>query len=342
MKTRNALKRVILAVDLKAEDPKLTKRLWKSLQEVLPDKTAQIEPVAILNREDAAVGNVLKSSIGRLKTAAERHLTDKLKEMGLTRLAPAKVIFADGSSTSRAVGALLDHAKKTRADLIAISSHSKKGVRRLFLGSFAETLSLQSDIPLLIVNPHQTKTSGKLQTVLFPTDFSPASKDGLLSVCKKLKGRKANVILFHQIEMFYQVFAEPFGVPVSVPVTSLAEEMRQKQTIGKTWCEELRKQGFTSTLMIGKTEKSPADAIVSTAKRCNANLVVMVSQTSKAGSVVLGSVTRQVIRNSPTPVWTVHPRPELKRQKVETRQITKGSAAAVASLPSTGIRASFH
>lgn len=85
-------KRVILAVDLKAEEPKLTEKIWSVLKPFLKNGNAVVEPVTILNREDAAMGNYFKNRIGKLRTATERHLGEQLAEMGLEGLvAPRKL-----------------------------------------------------------------------------------------------------------------------------------------------------------------------------------------------------------------------------------------------------------
>ena len=47
--------------------------------------------------------------------------------------------------------ALLDVAKNTSADLIVMGSHGRTGLKRLWLGSVAESVVQEATIPILIV-----------------------------------------------------------------------------------------------------------------------------------------------------------------------------------------------
>jgi nucleotide-binding universal stress UspA family protein len=294
--------RIILAVDLKAKDLKLTKRIWAALQPLLKKGTV-VEPVSILNREDAAVANTSKA---RLRDATELHLSEKLAEFGLKQLAPAKVLFADGSSNQRAVMALLAHATETGCDLIAISSHSRTGAMRFFLGSFAETLSLQSPIPLLVVNPSQRTDSGKSKNILFPTDFSDESKAGLEIVCDTFGKEKRKIVLYHKYESPAPAYVAPL-LSYPIPKSVLDENYGRFETTGKQWCKELKDRGIACELIVDRKGGPVPEAILSVAKKQKAQMIAMVAKTGKVGAALLGSVTRQILRGSTVPVWVVHP-----------------------------------
>lgn len=310
-------KHVLLTVDLKAEEPKLTERVWSVLKPLLKSGEAVVQPVTILNREDAAMGTYLKNRIGSLRAATERHLAEKLTELGVQGLAAPKVIFADGSSNQRAVMALLKYAKKVEADLIAVGSHSRQGVERLFLGSFAETLSLQSPIPLLVVNPNQRPIVERLNTVLFPTDFSEKSREGLDIVCNSLRGTKRKLVLFHSYVYPVQFYMDPFAAyPISQSMVD--EEFNEMKAKGEEWCKELRGLGLNCKFIIDRKSLTAADGILAAMRREKAGMIAMVSATGKWGTRLLGSVTRQVLRSSMRPVWVVHPSESSNKNKVVT------------------------
>lgn len=306
MNTNHKVRRVILAVDLKAEDMSLTKRVWEALKPLTPVENTVIEPVTILSREDAAIGTLLKSRIGTLRIATERHLGEKLAEMGLKNLASPKVIFADGSSTQRAVTALIDYAKKTDCALIAVSSQSKKGLDRLFLGSFAETLSLQSPIPMLIVRPNERITSGNLKRILFPTDFSQKSKEALNKVCSAFPEYKPEITLYHSYTIPIQFYMEPFAA-FPLPESVIEEEYKKIESLGKNWVREIKNKKFPCKIIIDRKSQVVSDGVLYAAKRIKADMIAMASTTGKLGATLLGSSTRQVLRNSRRPVWVVHP-----------------------------------
>lgn len=53
--------------------------------------------------------------------------------------------------TGPAADAIVDQAKKGRADLIVIGTHGRRGVRRLVMGSDAEQVVRASPVPVLLV-----------------------------------------------------------------------------------------------------------------------------------------------------------------------------------------------
>ena len=53
--------------------------------------------------------------------------------------------------TGPAADAIVDQAKKARADLIVIGTHGRRGMRRLVMGSDAEQVVRNSPVPVLLV-----------------------------------------------------------------------------------------------------------------------------------------------------------------------------------------------
>lgn len=308
------LKRIILAVDLKAEDLTLTARLWDAIKPLVKEGTV-VEPVSILNQEDLAIGGLLRNRIGTLRSATERHLTEQLKSLGIKNLAAPRVLFANGSSTQRAVVTLMNYAKKSSADLIAVSSHSRKGMKRFLLGSFAESLSLQSTIPVFVVNPAQRRTVTKSKVVLFPTDLSEESKQGLEMACQAFATRKPKIILFHSYLFPKRFLMEPF-VSSPLPQSAIEEDFKSIKSTGESWCADLRAKGFACEWVIDRKSAYVVDSVLSAVSRYKAEMVVMVSHTSRIGAALLGSVTRGVLRSCPRPVWVVHPTHKAKARKV--------------------------
>ena len=334
MKINHQPKRIILAVDLKAEDPTLTKRVWAQLKPLLKNENTLVEPVTILNRDDAAVGSLLKNRIGSLRAATERHLGARLKEMGLENLAPPRVLFADGSSTQRAVMALLDYAKKIECNLIAVSSHSRHGFDRIFLESFAETLSLQSPVPLFVVRANQKVISGKLKKILFPTDFSVKSKEALNIVCKSFSETKPKITLFHSYSLPFQNYMEPF-ISYPLPQSAIEEDYKNIARLGKDWAQELKKRGFACEVILDRKSSFVTAGILAALKKSKAELVALVSSTGKWRAKLLASTTRQVLRSSPRPVWVVHPENRKEGEKaVKLRQNSQRGMPLVATFAS--------
>lgn len=74
--------------------------------------------------------------------------------------------------------------RQESADLLVIGTHGRHGMAKLFFGSIAEQIFRQTDCPVLTFGPHTDGrpwfgTPSRQRTLLFATDFGPASLHGL-------------------------------------------------------------------------------------------------------------------------------------------------------------------
>lgn len=65
-----------------------------------------------------------------------------------------------------------------KVDLIVLGTHGHGGLRHLVLGSVAEQIFRRAACPVLTVGPgaHDGLAQGKLNTIVYATNFSPASR----------------------------------------------------------------------------------------------------------------------------------------------------------------------
>jgi nucleotide-binding universal stress UspA family protein len=94
---------------------------------------------------------------GWLKTVHEQAETIVLDAAAQLRAkgVPAKTEVVEGHPTD----AILQVAKKQGGDIIVMGSHGRTGLRRLFLGSVAETVLRSADIPVLVVRQTRAKAA---------------------------------------------------------------------------------------------------------------------------------------------------------------------------------------
>jgi nucleotide-binding universal stress UspA family protein len=83
------------------------------------------------------------------RRSAKRRLAAPLSRVRQERVR-AKAIFSEGLPASE----ILRAARRTRADLIAMGTHGRRGVSRLFLGSVAERVERGSRCPVITVPAH--------------------------------------------------------------------------------------------------------------------------------------------------------------------------------------------
>jgi nucleotide-binding universal stress UspA family protein len=89
--------------------------------------------------------------------------------------------------------------RKYGIDLIVIGTGGRKGLGKLLLGSVAEEVFRNAECPVLTVGPHVTRwrTEGKLQHILFGTDFGPESLHGLPYAISLAEKNRALLTLLH-------------------------------------------------------------------------------------------------------------------------------------------------
>ena len=111
----------------------------------------------------ADIGTVLESMRAAGKKAIDegRELARKANVEADTAL-----VEAHGRVVSKAI---LDQAKKFRADLIVMGTHGRRGLNRMILGSDAERVLREADVPLLLVRANgvtkkRTKRSSGAKT----------------------------------------------------------------------------------------------------------------------------------------------------------------------------------
>lgn len=134
------------------------------------------------------------------------------------------------------------------------------------------------------------------KTILFATDFSPASTVAFGVASALARDYKARMIVLHVIEPVRMGFAE-FNTYVG-PDEDKGMAMEQLRAI--------KAPAPTVTIEHRLLEGEPATVIVETAAETGADLVVMGTM-GRTGltRLVMGSVAEEVLRRSPCPVLTV-------------------------------------
>ena len=110
------------------------------------------DTVAFSSPEGAGVNVVLDA----LRASGHEVLEKAAARARRARL-QAKTVLVD-NFTGRVAEAIVEQAKRWRADLIVMGTHGRRGVNRLLLGSNAELVIRNSTVPVLLV-PGQMKRS---------------------------------------------------------------------------------------------------------------------------------------------------------------------------------------
>lgn len=145
----------------------------------LPSQTQELSEVARRNRE------LLHESLAKL-------IVDNFgKDI------PYQVTILEGHP----VQTILNHAAKTKPDLIVMGSHGRRGLARMRLGSVAEDVVQQAGLPALVVRAPESKpVPAKLSRVLCPVNFSEQSNQNLALSAEVASAFGAQLLVMHAEE----------------------------------------------------------------------------------------------------------------------------------------------
>lgn len=203
---------------------------------------------------------------------------------------PIKFDLAD----AHPVDAVLDAAKRHRAELIIMGTHGRGGAKRIWLGSVVENVVRQAGVPVFIVRQKQHEFSDpsgpqsvpELRTILCPVNFSPA----------------ARLSLEHAVSLAQQFHARLVTACILEPGDSrgLAEAKQELSSwLGQTdttHCE----------LEVVARKGRAGERIVALAAETKADLLVLGAQNrSPLQTWRWGDTTEFVLRQAPVPVLVV-------------------------------------
>lgn len=286
-------RKIIWAIN--PSDSEDQKNMVKTLSELSSVAQATIQPVSVATLSRHFTNYTLKD----VESAVTRGIQTFLANHPVPNLVEPKVLAVNETSLRKSVALLDEHATRENADFIAVGTHGRKGVPRLFLGSFAESLLLTSKHPVLVVGPN-IKLVRPIQDILFPTDFSAGSRKIFNSVLELAKILVARVTIFHALEpmvtpfLFEQAWMLKEDLPGELEKSYVDE--------ARTWVADAQNRDVRADYKIYQPTTSSSDAIVSFAKERSMDLIAMKTQSGQLEAAIAGSIVRQVVRDAACPV----------------------------------------
>ena len=173
------------------------------------------------------------------------------------------------------------HIKKHRIDLIVMGTHGSSGIREFFIGSNAEKLVRFSSVPVITVKKNFKST---IKNIAFATDLSaiPSKVSERLKALQKLFKADLNIVY------------------VNTPFNFKTDESLRPQVT-----EFINKNGFKNSTFTIFNDQDEVSGIRNFAKKINADLVALPTQSKKGLSHFLfGSVAEDVTNHIECPLWT--------------------------------------
>jgi len=293
-----SLRKLIWAFDA-MESLDLQKNALLTLEALSRKVDARIEPVYILGGPYA---QAIEGPPGELEKAflalAEKNMSALVHDTVVENMSQGKVLANRGGTTSSNVTRLLDYAKEVGADAILVATHARRGLSRLFMGSFAETLALRSPIPILTVNP-QAKVRETISKVMLPTTFKSRYRETFERIVAFCREFEAELILYYK---------EPpmTGYDQSIEVYRfLKSESAGRAKVAEGWRSWAHDQGVRASVILDHEPGSVSSCIEEFAAGHDVDLIAMATQADNISAALMGSLSRQVVRLAPCPVWVM-------------------------------------
>lgn len=280
----------------------------------------------LADRFEADVHVLAVADIGSVAGAfdaggVEAELIDRLREQcqewadaTATDVAAAEADVVNG----RPRRAILEYADDIDADLVAMGTHGRTGIRRFVIGSVTEHVLRRADAPVLTARAEAVEDEGEepaeddggaaaspfhpaaIDRVLLPTDGSPESESAVEHAAAVAEACDASVRVLSVVDT-RAMAAQSELAPSETVIRSLEE---QSTHAVETAAEQLEAAGVDVETDV--IQGAPSETICEAAADGGADLVVMGTRgRSGLDRVLLGSVTERTVRHAPVPVVTV-------------------------------------
>jgi nucleotide-binding universal stress UspA family protein len=243
-------------------------------------------------------------------TAAEEYLDRLAAQLRRQGLTVRTDVFVSDPAEAIALAALVHGA-----GVIVMSTHGRSGLGRVVLGSVAETVLQEANVPVLLVradrepNAPPASPTGPYRKVLIPLDGTAPAEDALRYVAGHAVTRDAEVLLVHS----EQATALPVAPGVWGYTSPLGLAQAEEETQRR--CDEIRAYlnemarlylgGHTTHTYV--TIGDPGEAILHIAQDHGVDMIVMATHARHGLDYVIhGSVARHVLHYARVPMLFLH------------------------------------
>jgi len=204
--------------------------------------------------------------------------------------------------------------QRENTDLLVLGTHGRGGLKKLALGSVAEEALHLAPCPVLTIGPNVPPVDSQrteVRTILFATDFGPASTGALPHALSLAEDYRAKLILLHMVPPMPVAVVGPGAY---CPGVYVAPELTEWQTaVTEESGQRLRKLIPSGAKLASQPEYLVAidflpEGILGTAAAHNADLIVMGANrvaSPRVVSHVPWTLTHDVISQAKCPVLTV-------------------------------------
>jgi len=207
---------------------------------------------------------------------------------------------------------LAGYAKRNDVDLIIISSHGRRGIARLSLGSVTDSLIRGTTIPVLVVKPKASyltpEATKEFHHVVVPLDGSSLAEQILSRVIPLAKLEDAEITLLHVLAPSEDTYDNG-----ETELPWWDKRLAGAQAYLSRRASEIRLQGVATTIDVAIGGRI-AEAITDYARREKADLIAIATH-GRGGfaRVMRGSVADGVTKSAMSSILVFHPEKPLPK-----------------------------
>ena len=227
-----------------------------------------------------------------------------LHEMALPYLEKARRLLPDSRGldlirSGPPADAILQVALEMNIDLIAMTTHARKGLGRWALGSVAEAVVRRTELPVLLKRPEVAARSSPLKRILVPLDGSERSAAILETARPLAEAARAELVLLHVTPRVLDPAPQWAMKGAPSPGDGPARKYQEL-------ADRLEEGDLSAWPLMA--EGDAAEEIVSRAKELDVDLIAMATH-GRTGLMraLFGSVTQAVLRKADRPVILIRP-----------------------------------
>lgn len=193
---------------------------------------------------------------------------------------------------------LVDIARGKNADLIALGTYGRKGLKRLLMGSVTTSVIVNAPCDVLVVKRPCKECTGTYQSLLVPYDGSEFSVKALTRAAGMAKADGGRITVLYVIPRYEEMMEFYRSEMIRKSLRHEADRILGEATtvaskLGVSIRTEVR-EGYAS------------DEIVAAAQKLENDLITMGTYGWKGmNSAIMGSTTNRVISNASCPVLVV-------------------------------------
>jgi len=268
-----------------------------AFEHVLDIAAAHDATVHVLNVADTTRDSVIRirgQIVDALESEGER-IVDEAAERATERGVAAETAVLQGAPED----IITEYAAERDIDLVAMPTHGRQGLSRLFLGSVTERVVRQSDVPVLTLRP-DAEFDYPYDSVLFPTDGSDSAAAAFDVACDTVVTNDAALHVLSVVNV-----ASLGAGSYTREQTGFLEE--EASDVVESTVTDAEERGIESVVGVVEHDTSIHARILSYVEDHDIDLLV-VGTHGRTGldRYLLGSVTEKLVRTSPVPVLTVH------------------------------------